>query len=378
MPIANANLGIPTASPVRVLSASEVHALSVGSLGLDAELLDLESPEALAALVRRAASFAAPCSPRVLRDAVLRALDGLVASGPDAIRELRTTIDETIEALTSYGDLLELPAIDLEDSAAGRTLYLAPPTFVCIDDVLFLVGGALDGGEPVPSDLRAAVECRSHTRRMHPGDAPEVAKRLRAIGWVELRRDLWLPAPGRETPEQVVARANAVLAASSTVGEVPGLVVLDPDTPITFYRGRWAEPMRKTGRYVARREQRYGADLWSYVELSNGAVTHLVDLPLDTRTDVRPCDTAWHLQMAIDNMAGQPQRYRRRASPPAGLVLVDFFSPVPLWARRRWDVLGEEIARSGSLFAYGFPIDMFADVERTLHCDLWLAEVESP
>lgn len=358
----------------RVLSASEVQALSVASLGLDAEVLDLESPEALAALVRRAASFAAPCPPRVLRTAVLQALDGLVASGTSSDQELPTSIDEMIEALTSYGDLLELPAIDLEDSAAGRTLYLAPPTYVCIDDVLFLLGGALDGGDPVPSDLRAAVEYRSHTRRMRPTDAPEVAKRLRAIGWVDLPRDLWLPTPRRETPEQVVARANTALAASPAVGEVPGLVVLDSETSVTYYWGRWKEPVRKTGSYIARREQRYGADLWSYVELSDGAVTHLVDLPLDKRTDARPCDAAWHLQMAIDKMAGRPQRYRRRASPPVGHVLVDFFLPVPLWARRRWDVLGEEIARSGSLFAYSFPTDLFADVERTLLSDLWLMD----
>jgi hypothetical protein len=375
MPMPNTNPGVAAAdSRVRVLSATDVHALSVGALGLDAEVLDLESPEALAALVRRAASFAAPCSPRALRGAVLRALGGLTASGPDAREELRASIDEMIEALTSYGDLLELPAADPNDSAATRTLYLAPPTYVCIDDVLFLLGGALDGGDAVPSDLRAAVECRSHTRRMRPGDAAEVSKRLRAIAWVELRRDLWLPAPVHEAPEQVVARANAALAAKPTAGEVPGLTVLDTEAPTTDYRGRWAEPTRKTGRFVARREQRYGADLWSYVELANGTVTHLVDLPLGARADMRPCDAAWHLQMAIDAIAGRPQRYRRRPAPPAGAVLVDFFSPVPLWARRRWDVLGEEIARSGSLFAYRFPADVFADVERTLHSDLWLAE----
>ena len=375
---ADASLGMGNASHARVLSANEVHALSVRSLGLDAELLDLESPEAFAALVRRAASFAAPCSPRVLRDAVLQALDGLVAAGADAYREFRTSIDEMIEALTAYGDLLELPAVDLENSAAGRTLYFAPPTYVRIDDVLFLLGGTLDGGDPVPSDLRAAVEYRSHTRRLRSGDAAEVAKRLRAIGWVELRRDLWLPTPGRATPQQTIARAEAALAASSTVGEVPGLIVLDPQTPSTFYPGRWADPTRKTGKYVARREQLYGADLWSYVELSNGAATHLVDLPLDRRTDVRPCDEAWHLQMAIDTVAGRPQQYRLRRSPPTGLILVDFLSPIPLWARRRWDILGEEIAPTRSLFAYSFPTDVFADVERTLNSELWLTEAFSP
>jgi hypothetical protein len=375
----SANLAATTSEPcVRVLSPGEVHALCVYSLGLDAELLDLESPEALAALIRRAASFATPCAPRVLRQAVLRALNGLTEPSPGSGEELRTSIDEMVEALSSYGDLLDLPAVDVDQGTVVRTLYLAPPTYVCIENVLFLLGGGLDGGDPVPSDLRPAVEYRSHTRRLHPSDVSEVSNRLRAIGWVELRRELWLPSPSRQGPEQLVVQANAALAANQTVGEVPGLVVLDPETPVAYYPGRWTQATRKTGKYVARREQRYGADLWSYVELASGAVTHLVDLPLDRRGDVRPCDAAWHLQMAIDAVAGRPQRYRRRRSPPPGVVLVDFFSPVPFWARRRWDVLGEEIARSGSLFAYSFPESMFSDVERTLHSYLWLEQARAP
>jgi hypothetical protein len=363
-----------SSADLRVLSTADVHAVSVRALGLDAEALDLESPEALAALVRRAASFTSPCSPKALRGHVLTALTELTDPGANAREELRTSIDETVEALTSYGDLLELPADDPNESASARVLYLAPPTYVCVDDVLFLLGGLQDGGDAVPSDLRAVVEYRSHTRRVRPNDLADASKRLRAIGWVELRRDLWLPAPIQGEPKQLIERANSTLAAKPTAGEVPGLSVLDPQAPTTYYRGRWKEPTRKSGRFVARREQRYGADLWSYVELANGAVTHLTDLPLSAQTGVRPCDAAWHLQMAIDAQAGRPQFYRRRPRPVTGAVLVDFFSPVPLWARRRWDVLGEEVPRNGSLFAYRFPADVYADVERTLHSDLWLAD----
>ena len=358
----------------RVMSAADVHAVSVRALGLDAEALDLESPEALGALVRRTASFASPCSPQALRGNVLRALSELTDSSGSSREELRTSIDETVEALASYGDLLELPADDPNESALARVLYLAPPTYVCVDDVLFLLGGLRDGGDAVPSDLRALVEYRSHTRRVSPNDLADARKRLRAIGWVELRRDLWLPAPISGEPKQLIERANSALAAKPTAGEVQGLSVLDPQEATTYYPGRWKEPTRKSGRFVARREQRYGADLWSYVELANGAVTHLTDLPLSAQSGVRPCDAAWHLQMAIDSQAGHPQLYRRRPGAPTGAVLIDFFSPVPLWARRKWDVLGEEIPRNGSLFAYRIPADVYGEVERTLHSDLWLAE----
>lgn len=359
----------------RALSAAEVHALSVEALGLDPNSVDLVAPEVLAALIRRAASFAAPCPPRLLRAAVLRALDGLVDMEGERREAWRTTVDDLIESLVSYGDLLELPADEGGSGEAVRILYLAPPTFVTLDSVIFLIGGQIDGADPVPSDLRAEVEYRSHTRRLRPVDAADVARRLGAIGWIELPRTLWLAGPRSDTPDQLLARAYAALASATTSGEVPGLRVLDPNTPPTYYPGRWAEPKRKSGRFVARREQRYGADLWSLVELSNGNVTNLVDLPLDTRSaPLRPCDAAWHIQMAIDAVEGHPQPFQFRPKPPKGSVIVDFFSPVPLWARRRWDVLGEEVSRSRSLFAYRFPEAELADVQRTLEAELWLQE----
>lgn len=371
---------VSTANAVpRLLSREEVHALSVAALGLDPSSLDLEAPEALAALVRRAASFAAPCPPPFIRGAVLRVLRGLVDMSSERRDEWRSAVDHTIESLVSYGDLLELPADDPADGEAVRTLYLAPPSFVASDGVVFLIGGQLDGADPVPFDLRAKVEYRSHTRRLRASDAADVAKRLRAMGWIELPRDLWLAAPRRELPDQLLARANAALSVAHSSGEVPGLIVLDPDTPPTYYPGRWAEPTRKSGRFVARREQRYGADLWSFVELSSGSVTKLVDLPLDARSaPVRPCDSAWHLQMAIDALAGHAQLFQLRPKPPAGSVIVDLFSPIPLWARRRWDVLGEEVPRQRSLFAYRFPEAEFEDVRRTIESELWLQERSAP
>lgn len=361
---------------VRLRTAGEVQARCVEALGLDPRVLDLESPEALGALVRRTASLIAPCTARTLRTRVAQALGGLVDEGVEGDGELRAVIDEMVEALTSYGDLLELPTDDPLDGGTERVLYLAPPTFVNVEGVLFLLGGALDGIDAVPSGLRGQVEARSHTRRIGLGDVEELTKLLCAVGWVELRPELWLPAPRSLDPRRRIAEADEELMRHASVGDVPGLTVLNPATPPTYYPGRWVEPKRKTGCFVARREQRFGARLWSYVRLSDGVVTHLIDLPLRQEKDVRPCDAAWQLQMAIDHVAGRPQRYRLRRSPPSGSAIVDFFSPVPAWARRRWDTLGEEVARSGSLFAYRFPTDVMTNVRRTLENDLWLTERE--
>ena len=120
---------------------------------------------------------------------------------------------------------------------------------------------------------------------------------------------------------------------------------------MTYYRGRWSPPRTRSGRYVGRRERPYGAALWCYVELDAGRVTRFLDLPLSTNR--RGCDEAWHLQAAIDAARGTPQTFRVRSG-ANGATLIDLFSPVPMWARRRWDAMGTPVEKWNSLFAYSF------------------------
>ena len=69
-----------------LVSSDHVNAESVEALGLDGELLDLTSTEALAGLLRRAAGFHCPCSPSRLVRSAVQALDGLHDMGV-SIRE---------------------------------------------------------------------------------------------------------------------------------------------------------------------------------------------------------------------------------------------------------------------------------------------------
>lgn len=384
------DLGVPSCRTV-----AQVHADSVKTLGLDPDAIDLEAPEAIAGLVRRAVAFLAPCAPRTLRETVLRGLLGLVrdqswgdatlgkdgdaenagAEGERPALTLRERVSETIQLLVAYGDLLELPG---SDDSGGRLLYLAPPTFVRVSPgVVFLLGGCIDGQENLPEDLRARVSHVNHTRRIYLDENEELLQRLRAFGFIELPPQLWLAPPRRETPSELLGRAERALGAGITRGEVAGLTILDPARSPTYYRGRWTSPGRRSGHFVARREQRYGADLWSYLELVEGQVTRLADLPLQrVMPDARGCDEAWRLQLAIDALARHPQRFRVRRSAPSENIVVDFFSPIPRWAQRRWDVLGEAVEPDRSLFAYRFPRAEFSAVRRDLEDDLWLTELE--
>ena len=61
------------------IQPDEVVAATVDALGLGAVATDLATPEALAAIVRRTASFLCPITPRALVRSIEECLDGLVA-----------------------------------------------------------------------------------------------------------------------------------------------------------------------------------------------------------------------------------------------------------------------------------------------------------
>ena len=137
----------------------------------------------------------------------------------------------------------------------------------------------------------------------------------------------------------MIARYDAQLEQRSTRGELSGLEVLDPTLNPLYYRGRWRPPERRSGRFVGRRVQAYGAPLWVYVELEMGTPKLLLDLHSQ---EWPSCDVAWRLQMAIDAVNGRPQQFHADLI-EGDKVVVRFFSPVPSWWQRRWTVLGRRI-----------------------------------
>ena len=237
--------------------------------------------------------------------------------------------------------------------------------------VLILLGIIPDGVSPLPENIEQYVEHKNHVRLLAPVAEGEFAEQLLELGYIELSLNSWTKAPEHETAQQHLSKFHALLEGAPPSGEISGLLLLDPERSVRYYRGRWVEATNQTGRFVARRKQAYGADLWCYVEVERGNPVKLIDLP--TRTSVwRGCDVAWHLQAAIDYERDAPQLFRRRPG-PGDTRVIDFFSPAPMWARRRWDAIGEPVVSQGCLFSYKFS---HAEVEEELSFlrkDLWLA-----
>ena len=356
---------------MRRLTPMEVHAIKVAELGLDSTAVDLTSVEAIAGALRRMASFLCPCSAATLVRDVVRPLRGLVSE----FEAFRGTVEETLEAMIAHGDILEHRDVE-EDAINGvvSLLYIAPASFVVRKSgSVILLGVTSDQCSALPDYLEERVEYENHLRRLNPLLDEDLPADLTQLGLLKVSYEHWLRAPQAKTPGQHLSCIDRLLDTVQPSRDVPGLSLLDSERPVRYYRGRWTKALSQSGRFVARRSQAYGADLWCYIQLRDGNPERLIDLPL-AGGRWRGCDEAWHLQMAIDTLRGNAQRFRMTPG-PADTRVVQFFSPVPMWAHRRWAAVGEPVSSTGCLFAYRLAEAELAEELDFTRKKLWLDEL---
>lgn len=353
---------------MKLRNPDEIQVIAIEALGLDPAALDLSSVEAIACALRRVAGSLCPCPARTLVEAVSTSLRELVEDST----AIRKVIEDTLEAIVANGDLFEASEVDPSRTNQGALLYLVPPAFVRRQSgTLFLLGVLPDGTSPLPNDLSSRVEYVNHLRMLQGGSDASVADNLLSLGFFEMSGDCWLKMPQSETASQHLRSMNALLDTAGEVPMFPGLQILVPQKPVRYYRDRWEEPAERNGRFIARRPQAYGAAIWCYVQI-NGDMVKLVDFPLMT-SQWRGCDDALRLQAAIDAERHHPQTYRIRRGPGA-TELLDLFSPIPMWARRRYESIGEPIMASDCLLTYKFRRDELEQERQFLTEYLWLAE----
>ena len=357
---------------MRRLSSSDVHSRGVTQLGLDPNTLDLTSVEAIAAALRRAAQIFCPCASATLVRVIVEPMKQLVKD----IDTFRDSVWNTLEAMIAHGDLFEHRDIqELSTPSTTTLVYGAPVGFVARDSgSVILLGISSNQSSVFPDDLTTRIEYVKYLRRLRPTQNEDLRAVLAQLGLSEVSYNRWLQSPGDEPPAQHVSRLDRLLYAAPPSGAVPGLSILDPEQPVRYYRGRWREVRGDSGKFVARRNQAYGANLWCYIELRDGDPERLLDFP-QTSSQWRGCDEAWRLQMAIDAQRGNPQRFRLLSGPGSDRV-VQFFSPVPAWAQRRWDAVGEPVQSRGCLFAYRLADSELVEEMNYARDALWLEELE--
>lgn len=325
----------------------------------------------LAALLRRSAGIHCPCSRATLRTSVLECTQALAA---DEARRSQL-IDDTIEALTVGGDLLELDDIVTEDTDVRQTwVFAAPPSFVIRPNgTAFIFGVVPDQDTFLPSSLGDRVLSEGFTRSIEPRGGEDLTSELLEQGLQQLSESVWLRSLKPEPPDDFLNRIKKYLAHQPSITTIDNLKILDSTRSVTYYLDRWVVPVNHTGMFVARRPQEFGAPMWCMIQLEDGAPARLLDLPFE-KTRWRACDIAWHIQMAIDHCRRCPQQYRLRSGPSG--VRFDFFSPLPQWAQRRLMVVGNSVPRERCLLSYIVPSNQAEAEEEFLRNRLWLSRTD--
>lgn len=349
---------------MRLVSVEDVEALIKRQIGVSSAIESSAAPETAAGLVRRAAGFLCPCPVRTLIDTVD------AASGPWLGEDARDLIREVLRDLVLYGDLVD---------RAG-SIFLAPPAYVQrASGAAFLQGIVPDHPNGLPSEMAEALRQRSVVRWLEPRADMKWDGALEQIGFAPLDNDRWCGAPAPSTAREHCARAAKRLASAPTGGDPSLVKVIDPAADPTFYNGRWVEASTRSGRFVGRRDRRFGGPIWCYVEVQGGQLLRLLDF-YDEDDPAAGRDEGRLLQMALDACAGTPQRFAVRAGADESRgseVMVDFFSPIPSWAERRLLAVGQESSKGrGALFTVTLPRNEVEEEARFLRRALWLEPLD--
>ncbi len=359
---------------LKIISPEIIVSELIEELGLNSSVEKIHSVKVVSALIRRTAGLLCPCPQRKIQKTILKALYGIYRP-PD---DFSNIIKETIELLLAHGDLLEHGDITSASSRAEVVINIAPLAFIkrksgaCI-----IIGIAPDDRIVLPKFLQERVQ-HKHITRMIPYDSsPNLSEHLKELGFIQLPYKAWSKHPLTTTPVKHIETVDRYFSSSFSQQStyIEGLQILDPSLSNTFYPGRWVPPADKhSGRFIGRRPQAYGSDLWCYVEMEKGEPSLFFDLPLPGSM-WRGCDEAWHIQAAIDAIRKNPQVYRVREESQKHIML-DLFSPIPSWVQRRWTMVGESIPRDKCLLSYRFKSEEISEEIKFVKEQIWLSDQE--
>ena len=358
---------------MKYLKHEDIRKQGVKSLALDFNKFEIESPEFIAAALRRAASSICPCSSFRLTKIVCASATPILVSSEDEFNE---SVQQILEALIGNGDLIEEDEIltSAEIRQRGKVLYLRPPSFIKRKaNSIFLIGIPPGNMNIFPPELDERIDFYQHIRRLIERPGENLTEKLKGIGLIEIPLDSWdrrNSIPETEEPSKYINKIQSHL--KSNPGTLESIQILNPYKNVRYYKGRWELLRNQSGFFVARRPQAFGNDLWCYVELQDGVPLRMLDFPVINK-DFFGRDEAWRMQMAMDAERNKPQEFSVESLSEL-YKQIKFYSPVPSWAQRRWDNLAEPGSNQGCLFSYKFRGSEIYQEINFIKEKLWLVE----
>ncbi|MGI8541987.1 MAG: hypothetical protein ACR2MD_00730 [Aridibacter sp.] len=355
------------------LKLEDIRKQSVKSLSLDSDKSEIESPEFIAAALRRAASSMCPCSSFRLIQTVCESVTPILISSEDEFKE---SVQQILEALIGNGDLIEEDEVltSAETKQRGKVLYLRPPSFIeRKTNSVFLIGIPPNNMNIFPPELEQRIDSYQHIRRVTKRPDENLKEKLKSIGLIEIPLESWdrrNSIPETVEPAKYINEIQFHL--KSNPGSLEGLQILNSNKNVRYYKGRWELPRNQSGFFVARRPQAFGNNLWCYLELQDGVPLRMLDFPVINK-DSFGRDEAWRIQMAIDAERNKPQEFTVHSQSEL-FKQIKFYSPVPSWLQRRWDNLAEPGSNQGCLFSYKFIGSEIYQEINFIKEKLWLVE----
>lgn len=354
---------------LRSITWSEIEAATLSEYGIQPHVHSLLDEAGIAQGLRRCLGVAGPQPRRLLIDAVAEAL--VRAPG---FKDKHHLIEEVADGLVARGDFIENWDVSSDSQQRRRLIYPASYSYVMVSSSrALLVGVPVDNRLPLSEDLRRRMKWQGLSCFVE-GDATLRAA-LTTDGVREVALDNWLQAPQPESPGRLHDHLEMRLAAADRIVDSSQLRIIRQMETNSYYRGRWGAPTAESGVFVARRPQTYGSELWCVVALRAGSPIALADLPF-RGTLFAAHDEAWRIQAALDRLAGNPQRARITRGPLQHAV--DLFAPLPSWAVRRLEALGEWVDRApGALFSLHIRAEDMDHVIEFLEDHLWMEMIDA-
>jgi hypothetical protein len=311
----------------------------------------------IAFVLRRLVGMLGPCTRRDVVARAKRALVAYVEQDPELL------IRGTLEDLIVGGDVLELPVlVGVQEDEASLRLLGAPPSFVVCEKIIRVIGIGSDDARFLPEDVFARVQARGGDRFIEDEDPASLIQLLTELGLRRIDMTRWLGKESNEAADVFIKRMTERLAQTGRVGGLAEPSWLWPsDGCCPTYRSRWKPDAPNVDVGIVRAKQHYGNPRWYFAQKS-GNTLRLLDLPVDGETEVRGCDLAWAIQLAIDYTRGHPARYHVRAR-DAQWTEIRLEFPLPLHCRRRLLRLGGHRSDNEHGFSFYVPT---ADLESAM------------
>jgi len=353
---------------VRVATINEARTSVARSLEINTELKNVEDLSLISQALRRAVVFLAPCSSATLVQAVTDSLRGLLHHESS---DLKVLVRDVLSQLCSVSDILELAPPDSNHHDSQRFLWSAPPSFVTtFHNRIYLLGSKGDSITHIPDDLRRKVQYSEGVRFL-ASNTGVIENELIEYGLHRITPKDWVRRPADATPEDFLKSPLAKLARQRD--SVQDISLLSGHGQ--YYKSRWQTPSPNcTGRFVARRPQRFGADRWCLAQAVSGEITHLCDV-VGTHNRERPCDRGWMLQYALAAKSGSPERYR--IDHTDRVCRLSLFFPLPNWAEKLILLSADRVEAKNALICFEISGSAKGQIIELLERGLWMAELES-